>query len=98
MAKYLVEDYVLNLDKETEYNYNKHLWLHTPIKVLKKYVYNQEVLNEALNLIKEGKYSYTLFNPRDNNIIRHLWMRRIYNKDIKMFKLYPPKESDENGK
>ena len=89
MAKYLVEDYVLNLDKETEYNYNKHLWLHTTIKVLKKYVYNQEVLNEALNLIKEGKYSYTLFNPRDNNIIRHLWMRRIYNKDIKMFKLYP---------
>ncbi len=92
MAKYLVDDYILNKDEKTDYNYNNFLWLHTPIKVLKKYVYNKDVLNEALKLIKEKKYGYTLKNPKDNKIIRKFWINRIYNKDFKTYKLYPPKQ------
>ena len=95
LAQYLVEDYVLNLDKNTEYNYNKFLWLHTPKKVLNKYVYNQDVLNEAKALIKQNKYAYTLKNKKDNSLIRNLWIQRIYNKDYQTFKLYPPKKEDE---
>lgn len=95
MAKYLIEDYVLNLDQEPEYNYNKFLWLHTPKNILKKYVYNKETLNEALQLIKEKKYAYTLKNPKDNNLKRIFWINRIYNKDYQAFKLYPPKKDDE---
>ena len=87
MAKYLVDDYILNKDEKTDYNYNNFLWLHTPIKVLKK-----DVLNEALKLIKEKKYGYTLKNPKDNKIIRKFWINRIYNKDFKTYKLYPPKQ------
>ena len=92
MAKYLVDDYILNKDEKTDYNYNNFLWLHTPIKVLKKYVYNKDVLNEALKLIKEKKYGYTLKNPKDNKIIKKFWINRIYNKDFKTYKLYPPKQ------
>ena len=92
MAKYLVDDYILNKNEKTDYNYNNFLWLHTPIKVLKKYVYNKDVLNEALKLIKEKKYGYTLKNPKDNKIIRKFWINRIYNKDFKTYKLYPPKQ------
>ena len=92
MAKYLVDDYILNKDEKTDYNYNNFLWLHTPIKVLKKYVYNKDVLNEALKLIKEKKYGYTLKNPKDNKIIRKFWINRIYNKGFKTYKLYPPKQ------
>lgn len=95
MAKYIVEDYILNKDNETEYNYNKFLWLHTPKKILDKYVYNQNTLNEAKKLIKEKKYAYTLINKKDNNLIRKLWIKHIYNKDFKTFKLYPPKKEDE---
>ena len=95
LAQYLVEDYVLNLDKNPEYNYNKFLWLHTPKKVLNKYVYNQDVLNEAKALIKQNKYAYTLKNKKDNSLIRNLWIQRIYNKDYQTFKLYPPKKEDE---
>lgn len=93
MAKYLVEDFVLNINKETEYNYNKFLWLHTPKNILKKYIYNKDVLNEANNLIKRKKYAYTLKNPKDNSLIRNFWINRIYNKDYKMFKLYPPQKN-----
>lgn len=95
MSKYLVDDFVLNIDKETEYNYNKFLWLHTPKNILKKYIYNKDVLNEANKLIKEKKYAYTLKNPKDNSLKRNFWINRIYNKDYKMFKLYPPKKDDE---
>lgn len=95
MAKYLVEDYVLNVDKPVEYNYNKFLWLHTPKNILKKYIYNKEVLKEAKDLIKQKKYAYTLKNPKDFSLTRNFWINRIYNKDYKMFKLYPPKKGDE---
>lgn len=94
LAKYLIED-ILNLDKDVEYNYNKFLWLHTPKKLLDKYVYNKDVLNEAKTLIKQNKYAYTLKNKKDNNLIRNFWVKRIYNKDYQTFKLYPPKKEDE---
>ncbi len=92
LAKYLVEDRILNLDKQTEYNYNAHLWLATPKNLLKKYIYNKNTLEEAGKLIKEKKYSYTLKNKIDTSLYRKFWMNRIYLKDYKLFKLYPPKK------
>ncbi len=94
LSKYLVEDYILNENKDTVYNYNKHLWLATPKKMLYKYVYNKEVLQEALNLIKEKKYTYTLKYSKDTNLYRLFWINRIYMKDYKLYKLYPPKDGD----
>ncbi len=94
LAKYVVEDYILNEEKETVYNYNKYLWLYTPKNLLKKYVYNKDALNEALKLIKEKKYTYTLKYSKDFSLYRWFWANRIYMKDYKLFKLYPPKDSD----
>lgn len=95
LAKYLVDDYILNKDENVEYNYNKHLWLATPKKLLKKYVYNKKVLKEALKLIKEKKYTYTLKYKKDKNLYRLFWINRIYLKDYKLFKLYPPKDDEQ---
>jgi len=94
LSRYLVEDYVLDEDNDTVYNYNKHLWLATPKGLLKKYVYNKESLDEALKLIKEKKYSYTLKYSKDFSLYRFLWMNRIYLKDYKLYKLYPPKDGE----
>ncbi len=93
LVQYLVEDYIYNKDSKPVYNYNKHLWLATPKSLLKKYVYNKEVLNEALKLIKEKKYSYTLKYKKDFSLYRFFWVNRIYLKDYKLYKLYPPKEN-----
>lgn len=94
LSKYLAEDYITNENKETIYNYNKHLWLATPKRLLKKYVYNKEALNEAQQLIKEKKYTYTLKYSKDKSLYRFFWMNRIYLKDYKLFKLYPPKDGE----
>ncbi len=95
LAKYIVDDYILDKDEETKYNYNKHLWLATPKNLLKKYVYNKDVLNEALELIKEKKYTYTLKYKKDKSLYRIFWVNRIYMKDYKLFKLYPPKDDEK---
>ena len=95
LSKYLVEDYIEDKDNKIEYNYNKHLWLATPKNLLKKYVYNKECLQEAKKLIKEKKYSYTLKYNKDKNIYRWFWINRIYLKDYKLFKLYPPKDDEK---
>lgn len=94
LARYLIDDYIFDKDYETVYNYNKHLWLATPKSMLKKYVYNKESLNEALELIKEKKVSYTLKYYKDFSLYRWFWINRIYFKDYKLYKLYPPKDGD----
>ena len=94
LARYIVNDYIYNKNNDTVYNYNKHLWLATPKSMLKKYVYNKEILKEALNLIKEKKYSYTLKYNKDFSLYRWFWINRIYFKDYKLFKLYPPKDGE----
>ncbi|MBR3229860.1 MAG: ATP-grasp domain-containing protein [Bacilli bacterium] len=94
LSKYIVEDYIENQDKKIEYNYNKHLWLATPKNLLKKYVYNKECLEEAKKLIKEKKYTYTLKYKKDKSLYRWFWINRIYLKDYKLFKLYPPKDDE----
>ena len=92
LSKYIVDDYVYNKDNETVYNYNKFLWLATPKGLLKKYVYNLDALKEANDLIRKGKYDYTLKYSKDCNLYRWFWINRIYLKDYKLFKLYPPRE------
>ena len=94
LAKFLIDDYIYDKDNEPVYNYNKHLWLATPKSMIKKYVYNNNVKNEALNLIKQKKYSYTLKYTKDFSIYRWFWVNRIYFKDYKLYKLYPPKEGE----
>ena len=95
LSKYIVEDYIEDKDNKVEYNYNKHLWLATPKNLLKKYVYNKDCLEEAKKLIKEKKYTYTLKYKKDNNLYRWFWINRIYLKDYKLFKLYPPKDDEK---
>ena len=94
LSRYIVDDYIYNNDDEIVFNYNKHLWLATPKSMLKKYVYNKDVLAEAINLIKEKKYSYTLKYSEDFSLYRWFWVNRIYFKDYKLFKLYPPKDGE----
>lgn len=93
LSRYLVDDYVYNKDDDTVYNYNKHLWLATPKSMIKKYVKNKELKKEALQLIKEKKYDYTLKYKKDSSLYRVFWMNRIYFKDYKLYKKYPPNDN-----
>lgn len=96
LARYLVEDYIYNLDKETVYNNNKYLWLVTPKGILKKYLPNS-LYKEVKELIKEKKYTYTLKYDKDNSIKRIIWNDIIYGKDYKIVKKYPPVYNKEEN-
>ena len=94
LSKYIVDDYIKNKDLKTDYNYKKHLWLGTPKSMIKKYVQNQFILEEAEKLIKNKKYTYTLKYKQDKNLYRCFWSNLLYLKDYKTFKKYPPKEDE----
>lgn len=95
LAKYLVEDYIYNKDEEIVYNNNKHLWLGTPKKIVLKYV-SKDIKNEVKELIKNKKYSYTLWNKKDISLYRLFWVARIYQKDFALFKKYFNKRGMED--
>lgn len=93
LSRYLVDDYIYNKDLDTVYNYNKYLWLATPKSMIKKYVKNDNLKKEALNLIKNKKYAFTLKYKKDFSLYRFFWINRIYFKDYKLYKLYPPNDN-----
>lgn len=93
LSRFLVDDYIYNKDLDTVYNYNKHMWLATPKSMIKKYVKNKELLKEAEKLIKEKKYTYTLKYKKDFSLYRFFWTNRIYIKDYKLYKKYPPNDN-----
>lgn len=93
LSRYLVDDYIYNKDLDTVYNYNKHIWLSTPKSMIKKYVKNEELKKEVLDLIKNKKYSFTLKYKKDFSLYRFFWINRIYFKDYKLYKLYPPNDN-----
>ena len=93
LSRYLVDDYIYNKDLDTVYNYNKHVWLSTPKSMIKKYVKNEQLKREVLKLIKEKKYTYTLKYKKDFSLYRFFWVNRIYFKDYKLYKLYPPNDN-----
>lgn len=97
LARYLVEDYVLNENKETVYNTNKHLWLGTHPKIVLQYV-EESVKEEVKKLIKEKKYSYTLKYKKDFSFYRYILLKRVYQKDFAIFKKYFHQRGMEDAK
>lgn len=88
VAKYLIEDYVHNKSKDTEYANNKHLWSAVWKKTLIKYIKDEKTVKEVTDLIKRKKYSYTLLYKKDINPIRLFVANYLYYINYKLLKMY----------
>ena len=94
LAKWYVEDYVQdNLkDKATVYgNKDKSkymLWLGVPVKIFKKYAFDNPAKQEAEKLIEEGHYGTTVFYKKDSNFKRWLLMHYMFHNYIDRYKKY----------
>lgn len=95
IAKYLVDDYILNKDIEFKSVDNEHLWLVVPKKVAFKYIKPEKYKVQMKNLFAEGKFVNPLIYKPDNGFIRTLRIRKNINRHHKAFKLYMPEETDE---
>jgi len=77
LMKYVADDRMLNLKQELTYAKNKHLWMIIPKGVLFKYASNEKMKIEAKSLIRQGKWTNSLFYKEDMNLKR--WVKITLN-------------------
>lgn len=88
LVEYLIDDLINEKQKEFKIIKNKYVLSFVPFKVIKKYIFNEELKNEIIKLKKEKKIINPLRyeNDRSFNRIKYLFLRdRNY---IKKYKKY----------
>ena len=77
LMKYVADDHMLNIKQNVTYADNEHLWMIIPKGVLFKYASNEKLKLKAKSLIREGKYTNSLFFNQDMNVKR--WTKLTLN-------------------
>lgn len=77
LMKYVADDYMLNIKQQLTYGDNPHLWMIIPKGVLFKYASNEKMKMEAKSLIRQGKFTNSLFYSKDMNMKR--WAKLTLN-------------------
>ena len=77
LMKYVADDHMLNIKQNLTYAQNEHLWMIIPKGVLFKYASNEKLKLKAKSLIREGKYTNSLFFNQDMNAKR--WTKLTLN-------------------
>lgn len=88
VARYLVDDYILNEEKELEVAKEPHLWWVVPKRVAYKYVKQEENLKMMKQLVSEGKVVNPLFYKGDLPLGRFMRISKTYLSHFVKFKKY----------
>lgn len=88
LAKYLVEDLIYNKFEQVEIADKEHLWLGIPKNLLLKYIDDEKLKKDAEKLIREKKYSYTLYYDKDTNLKRKFRVFSYYRSYYKTYKIH----------
>lgn len=89
----MIEDSVYkNAPKNPVFSYNEALWSNVPMPIIKKYVKNKALREEALS--KKKECTYTLFCKGDMNLKRIYRITRFYMTHFKNYKRYYFDKSD----
>ena len=88
MMKVMTDDAVFGVRRECIFADNTSLWLNVPKAVVKEYVKDPALREEARALIKAGKYSRTLDRPAEKSLRRFVWIKRYYMGQHNNFKRY----------
>lgn len=93
LAKYLVEDLVYGKNLPTEIANKEHLWLGVPKKLILKYLDDSKLKEDVNRLIRENKYSFTLYYDKDSNLKRKLRVFSYYRGYNKTYKIHFKKKN-----
>lgn len=77
LMKYVADDHMLDIKQNVTYAQNEHLWMIIPKGVLFKYASNEKLKLKAKSLIRDGKYTNSLFFSQDMNAKR--WTKLTLN-------------------
>ena len=85
MAKYFVDDLILNKKKPLTLLNKPFLFTVVPKIVLRKFVANTEIKDEVQQLLKEGKFVNPLFYKKDRSFKRKIY---LFLRQINYYKKY----------
>ena len=90
IAKYVVEDLIMNKELDFKVCKHQHFWHVMPKSIVYKYVKNKELVATAKRLAKEGNESSSLFYKKDYRKSPKRWIYlKLYNiNQHKKFKMY----------
>lgn len=86
LAKYLVDDIIYHKDDGFTIANNKVLWSIIPKKVIYKYVSDESLINEAKELINQGKYVQSMFFGGDAGLKRRIYFYINQRHYVKKYK------------
>lgn len=90
---YIVDDLILNKERDTHYHYDQALWLYVDPYVLRKYV-DEKDQSLAEEMLKKG-FEFTQWYKQDRSIIRFLDYIRRRISTIRYYPMYePPRKED----
>lgn len=90
IAKYVVEDYILNKDMDLDLCKEEYFWRVIPDKVVYKFVKDKDLINKAKTLVKENKCSSSFEYDKDltKNLKRKLYLKLFNINQMRKFKKY----------
>ncbi|WP_332646151.1 carboxylate--amine ligase [Lysinibacillus sp. 54212] len=78
LMQYIADDHMLHIHHSLTYVQDKHLWMILPKNILFKYASNEKLKIEAKSLIRQGKFTNSLFYEQDMNPKR--WTKLTLNR------------------
>ncbi len=94
LAQWPVKDYITGELKDAKTVYgnqaaSKHqLWLGVPKSVFKTYAKDNEYKQQALELLKEGRYGTTVFYNKDMSLKRWVLMKYMFHNYVGRYKQF----------
>lgn len=88
LAKWLVEDVVEHKEQGLTIADAHHLWMIAPAGILKKYLKDEALLAQAMELMRQGKVSHQLFCKEDAGFKRRVWYIRNQLNNYRKYKRY----------
>lgn len=90
IAKYVVDDYILDKKMDLKLQKKPHYWSLVPFSVVKKFVKDPEIISKCKDLIKSGNNSSSFFYDYDlnGNFKRWLYVTLNYYNHIRKFNKY----------
>ena len=94
VAKYIVDSYINNQEKELLLVKEPYFWHVIPKKIVLDYVEDKEKLVLVKKLIKEGKVCHSLFYKKDTSLKRNIYLVLRNINQFKKYKKYYKKDLD----
>lgn len=90
IARYVVDDYILNKKMDLKLQKKPHFWSLVPFSVVKKFVRDDDIIDKCKSLIKSGDTSSSFFYDYDlkGNFRRKLYIYLNYYNHIRKFNKY----------